>query len=97
MSMPAPKRFRVNWLNLALLLLSVYFCFLVIDRYMELSAVRKETAVIKQQLEQAKAINQELLSEKERLRTPSYVEKLAREQLGLVKPGEVPYLPSDKR
>ena len=30
---------------------------------------------------------------KNKLNSPAYVEKIAREQLGLVKPGEVPYIP----
>lgn len=95
--MSAPKRYKIKWFNLVLLLLSVYFCYLVTDRYMELSAIRHETTVIRQQLEQAKNANQELQAERERLLAPAYVEKLAREQLGLVKPGEVPYIPAGKR
>lgn len=96
-SMPAPKRYRIKWLNLALLLLSAYCCYLVTDRFLELAAIRQETNAIRQQLDQAKTANQELQAERERLLSPAYVEKLAREQLGLVKPGEVPYIPAGKR
>jgi len=34
-----------------------------------------------------------MVDEKKHLASPTYVEKIAREQLGLVKPGEVPYIP----
>ena len=95
--MPAPKRYRIKWFNVALLLLSVYFCYLVTDRYLELSAIRHETSLVKQQLEQAKTANTELKAERDRLSKPEYVEKLAREQLGLVKPGEAPVIQSGKR
>lgn len=94
--MPAPKRYHIKWFNLALLLLSVYCCYLLADRYMELSSIQQETAAVRQKLEQAKSANQELEAERERLLAPAYVEKLAREQLGLVKPGEIPYVQSGK-
>ena len=95
--MPLPKRYKIKWFNLALLLLSVYCCYLITDRFLELSAIRHETSVVRQQLEQAKTAQQELQAERERLLAPAYIEKLAREQLGLVKPGEVPYIPAGKR
>lgn len=95
--MTAPKRYRIKWFNLALLLLSVYFCYLVTDRYLELAAVRHETNVLRNHLDQAKTVNQELKAERDRLMAPAYVEKLAREQLGLVKPGEAPIVQSGKR
>lgn len=95
--MPAPKRFKIKWFNLALLLLSAYFCYLVTDRYLEMSSIQQETSAVSQQLDQAKTTNQLLQAERDRLLTPAYVEKLAREQLGLVKPGELPYVPSGKK
>lgn len=51
------------------------------------------------QIEEAKATRQELLEEKqqleekkEQLNDPDVIEKKARDELGLVKPGEVPYV-----
>lgn len=93
--MPAPKRYKIKWFNLVLLLLSVYFCYLVTARYIEMSSIRKETNAVSQQLEEAKRLNQQLQVERDQLLSPAYIEKLAREQLGLVKPGELPYVPSD--
>lgn len=95
--MQSQKRYKVNWLNIALLCLSVYCFYLVTDRYMELSSIRQETAVVRQQLEQATTLNKDLEAERDRLLDPAYVEKLAREQLGLVKPGEAPYVPAGKK
>lgn len=95
--MPAPKRYKIKWLNLVLLLLSVYFCYLVTARYIEMSSIQQETHAISQQLEEAKRLNQQLQAERDRLLSPEYIEKLAREQLGLVKPGELPYVPSEKK
>lgn len=43
-------------------------------------------------LQALEAENRQLRERLERLNDPDYVEKLAREQLGLVKPGEVSYV-----
>lgn len=43
-------------------------------------------------LQALEAENRELRERLERLNDPDYVEKLAREQLGLVKPGEISYV-----
>lgn len=91
--MTAAKRYRVNWFNLVLVVLVVYFGYLVIGQYFELIAVRREAEMVQQQLEQARQKAQQLQVERERLQSPDYIEKLAREELGLVKPGEAPVLP----
>ena len=48
-------------------------------------------------LEQLQQQRQALLEEKNRLQTPEYIEKLAREELGLAKPEEALYLAAPRR
>ena len=45
-----------------------------------------------QQLQELQQRNDELEQEKAKLQDPKNIENVAREQLGLVKPGEVPYV-----
>ena len=47
---------------------------------------------IEQQLQELKQRNEELEQEKAKLQDPKTIEGVAREELGLVKPGEVPYV-----
>ena len=47
---------------------------------------------IEQQLQELQQRNDELEQEKAKLQDPKNIENVAREQLGLVKPGEVPYV-----
>ena len=47
---------------------------------------------IEQQLQELQQKNDELEQEKAKLQDPKNIENVAREQLGLVKPGEVPYV-----
>ena len=72
--------------------LVLYGIYLIGGHYQQLSEVRKERAAAEVRLEQLQQVNQSMLHEKQQLSTTAYVEKLAREELGLVKPGEVPYV-----
>lgn len=51
----------------------------------QVGALKQRIAVVKQQ-------NEALKERAELLRTPDFVERVAREELGLVKPGEIPYV-----
>ena len=57
-----------------------------------LVAIYQEKQHIEQQLQELQQRNDELEQEKEKLQDPKNIETVAREQLGLVKPGEVPYV-----
>jgi cell division protein FtsB len=76
--------------------LFAYFLYISIGQHGNLRAIMQETENAKVRLEQAQQVNQHLVEERDKLNTSDYVEKLAREELGLVKPGEVPYIPAQK-
>ncbi len=80
----------------AFLVVIVYLGCLIIKQEWYLSEVRQETAITQERLNEAQNLNQKLKEEKSNLEKPEYVEKVAREELGMTKPGEVPYISSDK-
>ncbi len=88
------KTKRLSWFRLCILIMAGYFCYVVIMQQAELAKIRRETELVNTRMTEAAEINNSLLAEKEKLSTAAYIEKIAREQLGLVKPGEVPYIPS---
>ncbi|MEN6413360.1 MAG: septum formation initiator family protein [Veillonellales bacterium] len=90
------RKLRIRWFRLTLLALVVYFIFLCVGQQSRLSAINSETRATRQQLEQLQQINDSLAEEREQLNNPAYIEKLAREELGLVKPGETPYIPAKR-
>jgi cell division protein FtsL len=90
------RKFRVRWFRLVVILILGYCAYVFIGQQIELRAVNHEAEATRARLEQLKQLNKSLTEEKERLNTPAYVEKLARDDLGLVKPGEVPYIPGEK-
>ncbi|WP_296922949.1 septum formation initiator family protein [uncultured Megamonas sp.] len=74
----------------------VYLGFIIIKQEMYLSQVKDQTIIAEERLNKAKQINEELTTEKNKLNTTEYIEKVAREELGMTKPGEVPYISEEK-
>jgi cell division protein FtsB len=91
-----PVKYRIRWFRLAMLAVVGYCLYILAGQQLEMNALNREAEATRTRLEQLRQANQSLTEEKGRLTTPAYVEKLAREELGLVKPGEVPYIPVEK-
>lgn len=92
--MARSRKFRIKWFRLAMFVVAGYFIYLIVGQHGQLSAIESESKAAQQRLEQVTQLNSALNEEKKQLNSPTYVEKLAREELGLVKPGEVPYIPA---
>lgn len=91
--MAVRRKYRIRWLRVLILLAAGYFVFLAVGQQVELYTIQQETFSLKERILELEQSNQALANEKKKLAAPAYVEKIAREQLGLVKPGEVPYIP----
>ena len=62
--------------------------------------MRQEARALEQRIEQLRKQNRQLSNELDYYRSDEYIEKVAREELGLIRPGEVSIalvLPEDKR
>lgn len=90
------SRYRVRWVRLLILCVTGYFIYTLAGQQFDLYAINKEKDAARQKLEQLEQANIHLNEERSRLAKPSYIEKIAREELGLVKPGEIPYIPAGK-
>ena len=88
------RKLRIKWFRLAMFAVAGYFIYLLVGQHGQLNAIEAESKAAQQRLEQVTKLNSTLTEEKKQLNNPTYVEKLAREELGLVKPGEVPYIPA---
>ena len=93
--MPRP-RYRVRWFRLILFCVAGYFIYVLAGQQLDLQAIQKEKEASRHKLEQLQQVNANLNEERNKLTKPSYIEKIAREELGLVKPGEIPYIPAGK-
>lgn len=74
-----------------------YIAILIFKQEMYISELNSQTSAAQQRLEQAQRENEALTEEKQKLRQPEYIEKVAREELGMTRPGEVPYISSENK
>lgn len=84
------KKFSLK--NILLLLVSVYVGYILISTQLAMSKIKKELEVSKQELTTVKERNLKLQDEVNLSKTEAYIEKLARERLGLIKDGETPVI-----
>lgn len=91
---PRKRRFR-----LGTLILLVAFAFVTLkfgQQYQRIQEMRQEAQQYEKQYAAVLAEKEKLEEEKELLSEPTYIERLAREKLGLVKNGEVLVVPAEE-
>jgi cell division protein FtsB len=85
-----------NWFRLLLVIIITYFGYVGFNQQVHLNNIDREQELAGSRLSEAERIHNELVVEKNKLNQVDYIEKIAREELGLVKPGELPYISSNK-
>lgn len=88
------KKFRLR--NLLIVAAVLYVGYVFVSTQLAMNKIKHEINVKQQELAKLKDKNQKLQDEVDMSKTDSYIEKLARERLGLVKPGEAPVVPKSK-
>ena len=83
------------WLIAAAILLA-YFSYIAIDQEKVLNTKRVEMRNIQAKIGEEKKLGEELKQEKEALNSDDYIEKVAREKLGMVKYGERVFIDVNK-
>ena len=85
------KRSGFNWFALVMFAMIAYFSTVLISQQVHLSHVSESQRIADKRLEKAKATNEKLRKELAELQDINNIERLAREDLGLAKDGEMPY------
>lgn len=75
--------------GLLLVLAALYFSALFVSQHWRLVQVRRGLAGIEREISIVSGHNNLLTQEIEKLHSPAYLEKLARQELGMVRPGEI--------
>ncbi|MFH1761667.1 MAG: septum formation initiator family protein [bacterium] len=92
---PGPKPFKVRLKYYSILIIAAGFIFFMLTGnygLYKMWCLSREITNLEKQLEQAEKTNDSLIKEKERLINEDwYIEKVAREKLGMAKPGEKVY------
>ena len=87
---------RPRWFVITVLLILGYFGSMIVSQGLYLSHVHEDQRLASDRLPAAQAENDRLRAEKERLGELPYIEKLAREELGMTGAGELPYAPGKR-
>ncbi|MCR5834842.1 MAG: cell division protein FtsL [Selenomonadaceae bacterium] len=85
------KKKSFNWFALALFAVIAYFSTVLVSQQVHLTNVNESQRIADKRLEQAKATNEKLRKELAELQDIENIERLAREDLGMTKQGEMPY------
>ena len=91
------KKIIERFVILSFVVIKGYLGFIIIKQEMYLTELHQETVVTQTRLDKAKKINESLKTEKSNLEKNEYIEKVAREELGMTKPGEVPYISNENK
>ena len=82
------------WLVTILCLVFVVVAF--ITQQPELSAKKAELSSLNAEIQKAQKENEKYIKESKQVGTKEYIEKVAREELGMVKKGEIIFIDIDK-
>lgn len=86
-----PKK-NIDWFILLVGVCFLYFSYNVIGMVLCYNDISRDYNIAKDRLESAKMVNQSLQEERKGLDDVKYIEKIAREELGMTKQGEMPYI-----
>ena len=87
------KKFNIK--SVAMIFALVYVCYILINQQITMSRQKKELEKYNVEIQKKKEEKKVLQDEVELSKTDKYIEKLAREILGLVKEGETPVLDNE--
>ena len=85
------ERRGINWFALIMLAIIVYFSSILISQQVYLSQAAHDYAAAKARIEAAQKEYAALKEETQQLNELGYIEKIAREELGMTRAGELPY------
>ncbi|MBV1816701.1 septum formation initiator family protein [Clostridium cochlearium] len=87
---------KFNKKKIIFVLLTFYVCYIIGKQQIIMNNINTQIAEKSLEYEEVKMKNQKMLEEIDMTKTNDYIEKLAREKLGLVKPGENTVVDSKK-
>jgi len=73
-----------------------YFSYILIGQQKELFTKRAEMSDLQAKIEQGEKLKKVLLKQNDDINSNEYVEKVAREELGMIKPGEKVFIDVNK-
>lgn len=80
-----------------LCVLVLYMCYLFLAQQFDFARLGKETDVLDSKISEAQETHEALTREMENAETPEYIERVARDKLGYMKPDEKVFIDQKKQ
>lgn len=90
------KRFKVDWIKVLLIGFVIYFVILFTNQQLQINEYNVKIDDVENKIEDAKMKTDEIKSTQEKTNDSDYIESVAREELGLVKPYEKIFIDVNK-
>ena len=90
------KKIELDYLRIILIVFFVYFAFTVVKQQFSINEYDVKIADLEMQIEQANEKVEEINELKEKVNTTEYIETVARNELGLIKPYEKIFIDVNK-
>ncbi|MBA1334617.1 MAG: Cell division protein DivIC (FtsB), stabilizes FtsL against RasP cleavage [Firmicutes bacterium] len=84
------RKIRVR--HILLVVLALYIGYTLVYQHIAIRQARSDEAVVREQIRKLEEENERIRAQIEMMQSDQYIEKLAREKLGLIKPGEVMFV-----
>ena len=78
---------RLDWFVVLMVGIVGYFSYMMVSQHFYLNSVNQDYDAAQQRLQSAQQENDALQQEKAQLNDPAYIEKIAREELGMTRQG----------
>jgi cell division protein FtsL len=91
------ERFFKKAMIYLLIIVIVVFAFKLVMNIRKVNQMQARLNNLQEQVEEQVDKNEKLQEEIKRVKSHDYVEKIAREELGLVKPGEILFIPVEEK
>lgn len=88
---------RTYWFPVVAVLIIGYTLIMLVSQSVTIYTANSEHEDVLKQIEEEKAVQQRLHEECEQLQDRQHIEQIAREELGLVKEGEIPFISRYKK
>ncbi len=83
---------KIKWKNVIFVFILSYACYIFINQQITMHKIKDEITQKKLEEQKVKEKNKKLQDEVKMSKSDMYIEKLARERLGLIKQGETPVI-----
>lgn len=86
------KNLKKHYKKILIVLVAMYIVSIFVSQQKTLNAYSKEVKLYEEKIDIAKDTKESLLNMKDNVNSPEYIEKIAREKLGMYLPNEKVYI-----